>query len=284
MTKTAFLLALIVTALASMPTHAQPLRVFVSGHGLDTNPCTVTQPCRTFQQAYNTVAANGEIDVLDPAGYGYNPPPNYESLTITKGISIQGHGWGSIHQVVGPAITVNVTTSDPVTLNGLLIDGPGLFGIYITSGPSVQILNCVIRGFSAGISDQSTTNGSNLLIEDSVTSENVEGINLQPYYGNGTIKATLNRITANNNQFGVGLLGASDTTIANSVISNNSTGGLGVRGAVAWLTKTVISGNGIGISFPTDMAGGVVNSYGDNYINDNTTSVANGTLTPVTTQ
>jgi hypothetical protein len=284
MTKTAFLLALIVTALASMPAQAQPLRVFVSGHGVDTNPCTVTQPCRTFQQAYNTVAANGEIDVLDPADYGYNPPPNYESLTITKGISIQGHGWGSIHQVVGPAITVNVTTSDPVTLNGLLIDGPGLFGIYITSGPSVQILNCVIRGFLAGISDQSTTNGSNLLIEDSITSENMEGINLQPYYGNGTIKATLNRITASNNQFGVGVIGASDTTIANSVISNNSTGGLGVRGGVAWLTKTVISGNGIGVSFPTDMGGGVVNSYGDNYINDNTTSVANGTLTPVTTQ
>ena len=67
MTKTAFLLTLIVTALASMPAHAQ--RVFFSGHGLDTNPCTVTQPCRTFQQAYNTAPANGEIDVLEPAGY-----------------------------------------------------------------------------------------------------------------------------------------------------------------------------------------------------------------------
>jgi hypothetical protein len=53
MTKTAFLIAFIVTALASMPAHAQ--RVFVSGLGLDTNPCTVAQPCRTFQQAYNTV-------------------------------------------------------------------------------------------------------------------------------------------------------------------------------------------------------------------------------------
>jgi hypothetical protein len=69
MTKTTVLLAFIVSALASMPAHAQR-RVFVSGLGLDTNPCTVTQPCRTFQQAYNTVAANGEIDVLDPAGYG----------------------------------------------------------------------------------------------------------------------------------------------------------------------------------------------------------------------
>ena len=38
-----------------------------------------------------------------------------------------------------------------------------------------------------------------------------------------TSKATLNRITANNNQIGV-VAGASDMTIANSVISNNSTG------------------------------------------------------------
>jgi hypothetical protein len=126
MIKTAVLLALIVTALASMPAHAQ-LRVFVSGQGLDTNPCTVTQPCRTFQQAHNIVAANGEIELLDPAGYG--------PLTITKGISIQAHGFSGITQtgncLTCAAITISVTTSDPVTLNGLLIDGAGTgkFGI-----------------------------------------------------------------------------------------------------------------------------------------------------------
>ena len=87
MTKTAFLLALIVTALVNMPAHAQ-LRVFVSGLGSDTNPCTESQPCRTFQKAHDTAAANGEMQVLDPAGYG--------PLTITKGISIQAHGFGGI--------------------------------------------------------------------------------------------------------------------------------------------------------------------------------------------
>jgi hypothetical protein len=133
MSKTAFLIALAVTALASMPAQAQ--RVFVSGHGLDTNPCTVLQPCRTFQQAYNTVAANGEIDVIDPAGYG--------PLTITHGISVQAHGFGGITATSGSAITISVTTSDPVTLNGLLLDGgsAAINGIVITSGPSVTILN-----------------------------------------------------------------------------------------------------------------------------------------------
>jgi hypothetical protein len=48
MTKTAFLLTLIATALASIPAQAQQVRAFVSGGGLDTNPCTLAQPCRTF--------------------------------------------------------------------------------------------------------------------------------------------------------------------------------------------------------------------------------------------
>jgi hypothetical protein len=88
MTRIAVLLALVVTALASIPAQAQPLRVYVSGTGLDNNPCTNIRPCRTFQQAHNTAAANGEIYVLDPEGYG--------PLLIAKGISIQGRGFGGI--------------------------------------------------------------------------------------------------------------------------------------------------------------------------------------------
>jgi hypothetical protein len=271
MTRAAFLLTFIVTALASMPAHAQ--RVFVSGTGLDTNPCTVTQPCRTFQQAHNTVAANGEIDVLDPAGYG--------PLVITKGISIQAHGFSGITQasqdLTSAAITITVTTSDPVTLNGLLIDGAGTgnFGINIKSGPSVQILNSVVRHFQFGIIYAGSTNGSNLLIEDTIASDNqATGIVVNPSGINA--KATLNRITANNNTSGVVNIG--NAMIANSVMSNNSNTGLQSSGGITWLAKTVISGNATGVN-----VGGTVNSYGDNYINANTTPVV-GSLTPVSTQ
>jgi Periplasmic copper-binding protein (NosD) len=269
MTKTAFLLALIITALAT-PAHAQQ-RVFVSGHGLDTNPCTVTQPCRTFQQAYNIVPANGEIYVLDPAEYG--------SLVITHGISIQAHGFGGITAVSGTAITVSVTTSDPITLNGLLIDGGGSgeSGIYITSGPSVQILNSVVRHFEFGIRDNTSTNGSNLLIEDTIVSDNLgPGIAVVP--SGGTAQVTLNRITTNNNSNGVVTAGT-NTTIANSVMSNDSAYGLNNLSDTTWLAKNVISGNPSGVN----VAGGTVVSYGDNYINDNTTPVS-GSLTPVSTQ
>jgi Right handed beta helix region len=220
MTKTAVLLALAVTALASVPAHAQT-RVFVASFGLDTNPCNVAQPCRTFQHAHDIAPANSEIEVVDPAGYG--------PLTITKGISIQGHGFAGIFATSGNAITVGVATSDPVTLNGLVIDGGGIgpFGILINSGPAVQILNCVVRNFSqTAIADQTNTSGATLLIEDTVASDNFgpgSGIRIQP---DSSIKATLNRITTNNNVRGIQIFNGATTTIANSVISNNSDTGV----------------------------------------------------------
>jgi hypothetical protein len=230
----------------------------------------VAQPCRTFQHAHDTAPANSEIEVIDPAGYG--------PLNITKGISIQGHGFAGIFQGAGGtnAITVNVNTSDPVTLNGLLIDGGGAagnFGIRILAGTSVQILNSAIRHFFFGIYDQTTTN-SNLLVEDTLVSDNGStAIEVNP--SGGTISATLNRITANNNQIGAATIGSNaNMTIANSVMSNNSNSGLNSTGAV-WLAKSVISGNATGVT-----VGGIVKSYGDNYINNNTTPVS-GSLTPV---
>jgi hypothetical protein len=266
--------AAVLLTLIALATSAQAQqRVFVSGAGLDTNPCTLAQPCRNFQRAHDIAAANAEINVLDPAGYG--------PVTITKGISIQAHGWGGIGAEVCntcAAITVAVTTSDPVTLNGLVLDGGGTgqFGINITSGPSVQILNSVVRHFQFGILDQTNINGANLLIEDTIASDNQEsGIAILP---NGSTKATLSRITANNNNFGVFNFSL-DTTIANSVLSNNSLIGVNSSGGAIWLAKTVVSGNPTGV-----FVIGTVNSYGDNYINDNMTPVSGGTLTPVTTQ
>ena len=278
MTKTAVLFALVVTALASMPAHAQ--RVFVSGQGSDKDPCTAKKPCRTFQQAFNTAPANGVIEVLDPEDYG--------PVTITHGISIQGHGFGGITQTCNTcaAITINVPpsllTGDPVTLDGLRLDGAGtgFCGVLITSGPSVQILNSVTRRFfQSGIIHNTSTNFNTLLIEDTIASDNLNiGFTIRP--SGGSVNATLNRITAINSQTGVAGGVNSDTTIANSVISNNSSVGVQSEGVI-WLAKTVISGNGNGVNV---LPGSTANTYGDNYIRDNGTPVESGSLTPVSTQ
>src|SRR5262245_29128598 len=96
---------------------AQPTRVFVAAQGSDAYPCTFALPCRTFQRAHNVVAASGEIDVLDPAGYG--------AVTITKSLSIQGHGFAGLAVTSGVGITINAGATDKISLRGLLIDGVG---------------------------------------------------------------------------------------------------------------------------------------------------------------
>src|ERR1700675_735636 len=60
--------------------HAQASRTWVSGVGDDVNPCSRTAPCKTFAGAISKTAVNGEIDVLDPGGFG--------GVTITKSIII----------------------------------------------------------------------------------------------------------------------------------------------------------------------------------------------------
>src|SRR6201989_719354 len=66
--------------LASAPASAQATRTWVSGVGDDANPCSRTAPCKTFAGAISKTATAGEINCLDPGGFG--------ALTITKAISI----------------------------------------------------------------------------------------------------------------------------------------------------------------------------------------------------
>src|SRR5918911_5162304 len=74
--------ALVLVALA-LPGSAfgQATRTWVSGVGDDANPCSRTAPCKTFAGAISKTAAKGEINCLDPGGFG--------GLTITKALTIK---------------------------------------------------------------------------------------------------------------------------------------------------------------------------------------------------
>src|SRR5205814_3403579 len=72
-------LILISLTVASL-TQAQATRTWVSGVGDDLNPCSRTAPCKTFAGAISKTATGGEIDCLDPGGFG--------AVTITKSIEI----------------------------------------------------------------------------------------------------------------------------------------------------------------------------------------------------
>src|SRR5947199_3901455 len=98
-------IAIFTFAFASLA-QAQATRTWVSGVGDDVNPCSRTAPCKTFAGAISKTAAGGEIDCLDPGGFG--------AVTITKSLLIDGthgSGFGSILSSGGSGVIVNVTTN-----------------------------------------------------------------------------------------------------------------------------------------------------------------------------
>src|SRR5215510_4146653 len=109
-------------------------RTWVSGVGDDVNPCSRTAPCKTFAGAISKTANNGEINCLDPAGYG--------SVTITKTIAIVcNFTEGGISAAGSNGVTINTSPADVVVLRGLDImgHGTGLVGVNIINGGAVHI-------------------------------------------------------------------------------------------------------------------------------------------------
>src|SRR5437899_11215961 len=91
---------------------AQATRTWVSGDGDDVNPCSRTAPCKTFAGAISKTAACGEIDALDPGGFG--------AVTITKSMTIDGTGTMASILAAGTAgVIVNALSTDVITLRGL---------------------------------------------------------------------------------------------------------------------------------------------------------------------
>src|SRR5579864_2852859 len=104
-------------SLFSAPAHAQATRTWVSGVGDDANPCSRTAPCKTFAGAISKTAAGGEIDALDPGGFG--------ALTITKSITIDGGGGQVASVLVAGTNGMNVSAgaTDFVTIRNMRFDG-----------------------------------------------------------------------------------------------------------------------------------------------------------------
>src|SRR5262245_45938397 len=114
----AFVLCLFCSSLVQ----AQATRTWVSGVGDDANPCSRTAPCKTFAGAISKTAAGGEINCLDPAGYG--------AVTITKSLTIDCHYTeGGILASTVNGIIINATSTSKIVLRGLDINGDGQGGL-----------------------------------------------------------------------------------------------------------------------------------------------------------
>src|SRR6476619_3586903 len=99
-------------ALNVMPAQAQATRTWVSGVGDDANPCSRTAPCKTFAGAISKTASGGEINVLDPGGFG--------GVTINKSITISSEGFEAGVLVSGTnGIIISAAATSNVVLRGL---------------------------------------------------------------------------------------------------------------------------------------------------------------------
>jgi hypothetical protein len=160
-----FALALMFSSLAA----AQATRTWVSGVGDDANPCSRTAPCKTFAGAISKTAAAGEIDCLDPGGFG--------ALTITKSMTIDCTATlGGVLVAGTNGITVSAGTTDVITLRGLDIDGltapsQGLIGISVLTAGSVHIENVKIYDFSTACIAVNSSSRPSLTVVNSTLSE-----------------------------------------------------------------------------------------------------------------
>jgi hypothetical protein len=163
----------LVPFLASAPANAQATRTWVSGVGDDANPCSRTAPCKTFAGAISKTAAAGEINVLDPGGFG--------AVTITKSISITSTFEAGVLVSGTNGIVVSLPAStDRVLLQGLDIEGlgTGLDGVKIIGSGTTTIVNCQIRHFTGNGVNLVGTSGARAVIKDSVITNNAGGFNI----------------------------------------------------------------------------------------------------------
>ncbi len=216
------------TLTVSMSSQAQATRTWVSGVGDDVNPCSRTAPCKTFAGAISKTAKDGEINALDPGGFG--------AVTIGKSITIDGSMTGSagILNSLTTGVTVNITDAadvrKSVTLRGLSMQGAGsgLRGVRILAANKVFVENCWISGMNGspghGIDDTRSAGGFLEVDNTTITNNTGSGINVSNVTGTAlTVHVSNSRLQGNGNT-GLVLGNGAKGTIFNSVVTQNTAG------------------------------------------------------------
>lgn len=201
---------------------AQASRTWVSGVGDDANPCSRTAPCKTWAGAISKTAACGEIDALDPGGFG--------AVTITKSITLDGTGtFASILASLTTGIIINAAATDVVTIRGISINGfcNGIRGMNILQAKTVNIEDCVIFRFNGDGITVNETSDMNLHITNTVIRDNTgDGINATTSSPTLRIRATLDHVRLSGNNNGLHARSGASFTARNSVFANNTNNGV----------------------------------------------------------
>jgi hypothetical protein len=284
------LLLIVCFAVAFAGAAQAQVRTWVSGVGDDMNPCSRTAPCKTFAGAISKTGVNGEINCLDPGGFG--------AVTITKSIQIDCH-----EITAGVALStsngVNIAidsfastdTRRTVRLRNLNFAGAntGARGVSITGSSlgvnsEVYVEDCLFDGNFGGTGDgiRDARGGGGLLSVSNTTIRNMAGIGVAVVksFLSGQTKVALNKVQVLNCATGVSLSTNSRATISDSVITGNTTGIFsedldgGVIATQVAIDHCVVSKNGTAFQASTNSTMRVSNTTAMN----NTTALFSGTV------
>ena len=274
---------------------AQASRTWVSGNGDDANPCSRDAPCKTFAGAISKTAAGGEINCLDPGGFG--------ALTITKAINISCEAGTAGVLVAGTnGIIVQAGASDEVSIRGIDFNGlsqsgtAGINGIRFLSGKALLVDHCKIYDFSTNGIDIALSAAATTVVRDTViydvggagirvtstagtASLNADNVNISRYVTNG-VEASTGGVGAvsNSTLFGGGnglaatAAGAILSSTGNVLAANNNGAAATLAGATIALDNTFVFANNTGISA---VPGSQFQSSGTNRLSQNGSPGAN---------
>jgi hypothetical protein len=177
-------------------------------------------------------------------------------------MSITGVDGASItRSSAGNAVAINAGATDSINIRGLTIDGlnkVGTNGILFNSGGSIEIVNCVVRGFAGiGIYLANSSGSYAFSIKDTFSSDNTNyGVVIQPG-GSTNAKGLIEHMTAYHNGTGIlvsGLLtkGIVQTTIIDSAVPSNTNYGIyadssSTANTRLWLDRVSVENSNAGL-------------------------------------
>jgi hypothetical protein len=269
--------ALFVAGLAIAPAHAQATRTWISGVGDDVNPCSRTAPCKTWAGAIPKTAAGGEIDALDPGGFG--------TVTITKSITFDGGG-GQVASILSSpgvnGVNVSAQTTDVIILRNLRINGAGgATGVQINTAAKVIIEKCDIFGFATAAVNvtPSVVTTVNVKIQETTLNNNQAGVLSKPTNG-ATVNMSIDHSWIDANVGGAMKIdgtggGPSNVSVNDTSLSLN--GGAGTNGvsgasgnvAIDLMRDTITKNGGAGVQANATSGGTASVTVGDSMLSNN---------------
>jgi hypothetical protein len=215
---------------------ALPQRTFVASYGVDSNPCSLALPCRSFNVAIPAVTPGGEVIVLDSAAYGPTAITQSVSLIAPAGV------YAGV-SVIPPTNTVGVTINGAgikVVLQNIAINAlGGTYGIQVLQAAEVDVNGCTVSNFvGAGI--YSTAAGAKLNVRDTLVRDN-NGPGAIGVWLAASMRAVLDHVrVVRNNADGIRVEAAADASVKRSVVAGNGSSGIFVSAAAAIVSAVTV--------------------------------------------